>query len=121
MKKSTKAVLLSALVFPGAGHLYLKRYLAGGTLAATSFACLYYLIANAVEKALAIVEQIQNGEVQMDPVAITELASRQPGGTEAFLLDVSTYAIIILWLFGIFDSYRRGRLSDNQQQAQDKK
>ena len=32
MKRSTRAVLLSGLVFPGLGHIFLKQYLRGSIL-----------------------------------------------------------------------------------------
>jgi hypothetical protein len=32
MNKSTKAALLSTFVFPGAGHLYLKKYIPAAVL-----------------------------------------------------------------------------------------
>jgi hypothetical protein len=122
MKKATKAVLLSALVFPGTGHIFLKKYKAGVVLAGVSIAGMYYVVSNAIDTAMAIVEQIQNGEVQIDSaLAISELASKQPAGSEAWLLNIATYAIIICWIIGIIDSYRAGRLADNNDSAQNSK
>jgi hypothetical protein len=106
MKKTTKAVLLSALVFPGAGHLFLKKYTTGATLVGAAIISLYYLITKAVENALQIVEEIQSGDIQLNAVAISELISRQSTGTDTLLLDIATVAIIICWLVGIIDSYR---------------
>ena len=110
MKKSTKAALLSAFVFPGIGHLYLKRYVAGVLLASASFASIYYLIAKAIERAFEISAKIQNGDVQLDVEAITALVSQQSSGADARLLNIATTAFIICWLIGIVDSYRAGRL-----------
>ena len=108
MNKAAKAALLSALLFPGAGHFFLKKYVAGVVLATTSLAALYLLIAKAVEKALLISEKIQSGEVQLDVAAITELVARQATGAEAQLLNIATAVLIISWLIGIVDSYRVG-------------
>ena len=112
MKKSTKAVLLSAFVFPGFGHFVLKKYKHGIVLAGISFAGIYYLASKAVEKALQIAEKIQSGDIQLNAEVITELVSKQATGTEAQLLDVVTYAIIICWLIGIIGSYRAGCIRD---------
>ena len=109
MKKSTKAALLSALVFPGVGHLYLKKYRAGLLLAGGSFAAIYYLIAKAVETASEISEKIQSGAVPLDAEAITKLVSQQAGGTDAQMMNVATIALGICWVIGIVDSYRVGR------------
>ena len=112
MNKSMKAALLSAFLFPGAGHYFLKKFISGTVLAGTAFAALYLIISRAVERALQITEKIQRGEVQLDVTTITELVSKQPTGTEAQLLDIATTVLIITWLIGIVDSYGVGRLQD---------
>lgn len=112
MKKSTKAILLSALVFPGTGHFFLKKYIPGIILGSVSFAGIYYLISKSVERALEIAEKIQNGDTQIDIAAITELVSKQPMGTDAQLLNIATVALFICWIVGIVDSYRVGSNAD---------
>jgi hypothetical protein len=109
VKKSTKAALLSAFVFPGVGHIYLKRYVPGILLSGTSFAAIYYLVSKAVERALEISEKIQSGEVELDVEAITEMVSQQSRGADAQLLNIATTVLIICWIVGIIDSYRAGR------------
>jgi TM2 domain-containing membrane protein YozV len=116
MKKSTKAALLSAFVFPGAGHIYLKKYLPGVALIGASLVAGYYLITKSVEVALQIAEKIQSGEVQLDATAITELVSKQITGTETQLINIATPTIIICWVIGIIDSYRVGRMRDKNEQ-----
>jgi len=95
MKKSMKAALLSAFVFPGVGHIYLKRYISGILLSGISFVGSYYLLSKTVERSLQIVEKTQSGDVQLDVTAITELVAKQPTGTEAQLLNITTAVIII--------------------------
>lgn len=112
-----KASLLSAFVFPGAGHLYLKKYIPGVALVGTSLAGVYYLISNLVERALEIAEKIQSGEVQLDTATITELVSKQSTGTESQLINIATLAIILCWVVGIIDSYRVGGVRDKNEQA----
>ncbi len=114
-----KAALLSAFVFPGAGHLLLKRYIPATVLAGTALAGLYYLIAKTVEKALRIAEEIQSGNVQLDATTITELVTKQATGTDAQLLDIAVAVFFIAWLIGIIDSYRVGRTRDKHVDAGD--
>jgi len=109
VNKSAKAALLSAFVFPGAGHFLLKKHIPGAVLAATAFAGLYFFVSKTVETALKITEKIQSGEIQLDATTITELVSEQAMGAEAQLLDISVTVFIISWLIGIVDSYRIGR------------
>jgi len=117
MKKSTKAVLLSALVFPGMGHLSLKKYLAAIVLAGASFASIYYTMTKSVENALLIVEKIEKDYNQPDLAAIIDSASQQPAGSDAYLLDIATAVFVICWLIGIIDSYRVGRALDKKDAA----
>jgi hypothetical protein len=112
VKKPTKAALLSAFVFPGAGHIYLKKYMAGVLLASASFAAIYYLVSKAVERAFEISEKIQSGDVPLDLEAITELVSQKSSGADAQLLNIATTALIVVWLIGIIDSYRAGRVRE---------
>jgi len=112
MSKSNKAVLLSALVFPGAGHLFLKRYITGAVLVCASLSALYLIVADILERALSIVEKIERGEVSPDVAAIAELLSRQPIANESQLLDAALPVLVICWLIGIADSYRCGRALD---------
>lgn len=109
MKKSTKAALLSAFVLPGMGHIFLKKYICGIVLSGVSLAGIYYLVSKTVERALQILEKVQTGDTPLDIATITALASQQPTGPEADLLNVATVAFIICWLIGIVDAYRIGR------------
>lgn len=114
MKQSIKATLLSAFVFPGLGHVFLRKYIPGIVLVSASFAAIYYLISKTVERALELAEKIQSGDVPLDVEAITELASKQSAGTDDQLLNIATAALVICWLFGIIDSYRVGRVRDKK-------
>ncbi len=61
MKKSMKAALLSALVYPGTGHFSLKKYTWGGIFAGTFSVPLYFMITDIISKAEQVVEQIKSG------------------------------------------------------------
>jgi hypothetical protein len=112
MSKSIKAAMLSAFVFPGAGHFFLKRYLSGIVLAGTAVVPLYFILSVIVEKTLQIADKIQRGEVQLDVAVITELIVRQPTGIDAGLLRFAWIVLIISWLLSIADSYRVGCIQD---------
>ena len=114
MNKPTKAALLSAFVFPGAGHFLLKKYIPGAVLAGTALIALYFLIARTVEIALQVAARIQSGEIQLDAATITELVSEQARGSETQLLDIAAAVLVISWLVGIVDSYRVGRAQDTK-------
>lgn len=111
MKKSTKAALLSCFVLPGAGHLYLKRYRFGLLLSVCAVAAVYFIASSAVQSALEVVDTIQGSGVALDANAIAEMVAEQSRAGEESTSTAMT-ALSILWLLGIFDSYRVGRVVD---------
>ncbi|MDG1943971.1 MAG: hypothetical protein P8J17_06920 [Halioglobus sp.] len=120
MKSSTKAVLLSCFVLPGAGHLYLKRYRFGFLLLACAVAVVYFIASSAVQTALEVAEEIQASGFALDANAIAELVAQQSRAGEESAYSAMT-ALGIVWLIGIFDSYRVGRVLDNAQGVADGK
>jgi hypothetical protein len=112
MNKSNKAVLFSALLFPGAGHFFLKRYISGAVIACAALVALYLIIADMLERAREIADKILSGEVGLDIATITEQVSQQSASNDSQLLDIAWAVLIISWLTGIADSYRAGRAQD---------
>lgn len=109
MNKAIKAVLLSAFIFPGAGHLLLKRYISAALLATTALTATYLLIAKVIESATLIVDKIQRGEVAADITNIRELVSQQPLADGFLGTDLISSIMLITWLVAIIDCYRIGR------------
>ena len=120
MSKSLKAVLFSAFVFPGSGHLYLRKPVQGCLLVVVSIACITILLSIAVEKAQQISDKILSGEIPLDVTRITEeiTSKAMAGGTQ--WADISTYLLLVCWLVGIVDSFRVGRLKDKADDSIDK-
>jgi len=112
MNKSNKAALFSALVFPGAGHFFLKRYFFGAVITCAALGALYLIIADMLERAREIADKILSGEAGLDLATITELVSQQSASNDSQLLDIAWAVLIISWLIGIADSYRVGRAQD---------
>ena len=112
MKIATKAALLSAFVFPGAGHVYLKKYVVGGILISVSLATLYYLLLAIIDKATRVSEMILSGEVRLDALSISQALSEQSLAADNQLLNAATVIIIGCFVVGIGDAYRAGRAHD---------
>jgi hypothetical protein len=108
LKKSTKAALLSMLVFPGAGHFYLKKYIPGMLLSIGAAAATYYIVSIAVQTALEVVEKIQAGGIPLETGAIMALVSQQSFAGEN-ATNIATITLTTLWVIGILDSFRGGR------------
>lgn len=114
MKKATEAALISALVFPGAGHLYLKKYVSGLLLLIASGAGLWYLITMMVERTLQVVEKIQSGMMVPDVAVIIKLVTEQPSAQDVQNLKIATVLVVICWLISIVDSYRVGLVREKE-------
>lgn len=112
MSRSIKSVLLSGLVFPGAGHLYLKKYRMATVLIITTIGCLSFLIMKAVEKAVSILEEIEASGAAINAQNIVEISASATGNTDTTSTSIATLLIVICWFVGIIDAYRSGKKND---------
>ena len=105
MNKSLKAALLSALIYPGIGHLSLKRYLSAVIFILGFSIPMVLLFQKIMEKANQVVAQIQHGQVGMDVSSISDALNTSAGGnTNA--LDLYTYCMLAVWVIALIDIYR---------------
>lgn len=111
MSKSVKASLLSALVFPGSGHFFLKKPILGAILLTVTIVCLYFLLATVMEAAQGISIKIQTGEIPLNANKIAEAVSNELTG-KVGSVNIPSYLFGICWLVGVIDSFRVGRLQD---------
>lgn len=111
MKRATKAVLLSALVFPGLGHLYLKRWAAGIVLSGVAAYAVYTIASVTMRIAMDVIHKIESSGLAPDIDTITALVTQQVTGSEQ-ATDMATIAFAACWLLGIVGSYLHGRAQD---------
>lgn len=117
MRKSLKAALFSALVFPGTGHFVLGKHVRGMLLAGISIACLFVLVSTALEIAREISDEILGGQIPLDSVRITDEVSRRSAENGSLAVRLSTYLLGACWLVGIVDSWWAGRLQDKRDRS----
>jgi len=108
MKRSLKAALLSGLIFPGIGHIFLQKYFRGAVLVLLSLAALSGIVATAYQHALPIVDQILNGDIPMESRAIAQAAADSASATDSMVETAKAIFLVACWLTGIVDSYRIG-------------
>jgi len=113
MTRTTKAVFLSMLVFPGAGHLLLKRYRTGALLAGVALVALYYLLSAATAMAQQISDQLLRGDIPLDAASILQAVQQiaAQGGQSA---NLSSLVLAACWLVGIMSAYHAGRSEDEK-------
>ena len=108
MKRSSKAALLSGLIFPGIGHIVLKQYLRGSVLMLSALAAFSIVVSRVFQRALIIVDRVNSGEIPVDTGAIAEMVSNSTSGADGFIENIAVVVLVTCWLIGIIDSYRLG-------------
>jgi TM2 domain-containing membrane protein YozV len=109
MSRTANAVLLSALVLPGAGQLYLKHSGRGFALIGVSLACLWVMVDGAMQLASTVLGQLEADGGAIDAGHITELVAQASSSSGSTLVTVATLGLAGCWLIGIVDAYRLGR------------
>jgi len=117
MSNSLKAALLSGLVFPGIGQVVLKRYRRGVVLMLIVLACLFIIVAKAVQQAFSILKQIElaGGTINVD--AILNVATQSSTNSDSLLFNSILLLIIVCWILGVVDAYRIGKKRDLEEQS----
>ncbi len=110
MSKTTKAVLLSALVFPGSGHLYLRKYIPGLVLFLCSLLAAYFVFSSAWTEALEIVDKIDINDAMTNPNALADYVAAESSAATTSSWSFSEIVFLVSWVIGIIDTYRLGRI-----------
>jgi TM2 domain-containing membrane protein YozV len=111
MKKSIKAVLLSGLVLPGLGQLYLKRWVSGFVLSGVAVYAVYFIGSVVVSTTLDLTQKIESGAIPADIETVSRLVSQQLSGSEQST-NLATMAFGASWVIGIIGAYWYGRKQD---------
>jgi hypothetical protein len=107
MQRALIAALLSAFVFPGAGHLYLRRARRGCLFLLPALAGLVVVTGEIIERASSLADQVLAGRLALDPGAIAARVTAQGGFS-----GIGTLAVVVLaacWIGSIIDSFVIGR------------
>ncbi len=107
MKTATKAALLSGLVFPGIGQMYLKRFLRGLLFMIPVLLGLVLIVVMATAGALESLRAIQAQGGTIDTNTITTLAQSHAKESAGYFRAI-LLCIIFCWLFAVIDAYRIG-------------
>jgi len=105
MKTAIKAALLSGLVFPGLGQIYLKRYKRGLTMMILVVLGLGIIIRTVIVSALESLKAIESGGGIADMQTISNLA-RIDSAHSGINLNLILLFVLCCWLFSVVDAYR---------------
>lgn len=114
MRKATQALLWAAVIFPGAGHLYLNHFKRGIALVTISLSMLSLMFFRFAQQMHGVLDKISaDGRVpdmqDLQPIIRMTL---QLAATDLLLLS-GFWALLICWLVGMIDAYRLGKKMEN--------
>jgi hypothetical protein len=112
MNNSIKGALLSGLVFPGVGQVFLRYYWRGMAFILTVSIILLVFVVKAVQQAFTILEKIEaeGGVISLD--TITNVVTQASTPSNSLTFNILFFFLILCWIIGVVDAYRVGRRKD---------
>ena len=107
MKPSIKAALISGLIFPGLGHLALRRGLRGCLFMVPAAIALFYLLARVLELASQLLAELNAGTLALDPVLILERV--HASGIDNPTSSTAALVCLLCWVGAVADALWLGR------------
>lgn len=117
MKRATKAALLSALVFPGAGYFIVNKAKQALSFILLTLAGLSAILYDSVYKAQIIAQKVAAGSISLDPNIIRDEILKTQGAINPEIITAITFGIGTLWIVAIIDGYRLGNSQDNSRDS----
>jgi hypothetical protein len=110
MKISTKAVIYSGIVFPGAGYFFVGSKTRGISSIVATLGCLAFIMVETFYKAQVIAQQIiDSGLAPTSFDQIQQMIATTPGILPEMLLTGAYIVIGLIWIGGLIDCYRIGK------------
>jgi TM2 domain-containing membrane protein YozV len=109
MNLATKAALFNALLFPGWGQIYLKKYKKGISIIIATIAGVLSIIWSVIQTTINILKiaPFKKGTVTFS--AVVQLAIDAIKALNLFYLYLILSFMILLWIFSIIDAYISGK------------
>jgi hypothetical protein len=105
MRQSTKAALLSGLIFPGVGQISTARKKRGWIFVALTIFNTYLILHEVITKAFEVVETMQKSGVEIDVESISNATSGLSSFSDNIYLNTLLITLIVIWLYSVFDAY----------------
>ena len=112
MAKAITAPLLSALVFPGVGHLNVQQPYRALAFILSSVGALYFVMQTVMLVARRLVDQFMSGEIALDVTNMRELMYRVATPAEIEQGEMAVMALVVIWLIALIDAFYLGRKYD---------
>ena len=106
MTKNTKALIFSALVFPGIGQLFLARYKSAVLFIGLALTAFILILTDVMSNASAIADKIIAGEMSAEYSEIRKAILDQQTNSDSQLVTVLLYLLVAVWLVSVIDILR---------------
>jgi hypothetical protein len=106
---ATKAALLSALLFPGWGQFFLKRYKRGLAIVLPAIFGVVLITLHVVQIAVAVLKAAPLKKEAVNFGAVVQLSIDAVKSINLLYLLIISLLIIFLWIFSIVDAYLLGK------------
>lgn len=103
MNRAPAAALLSALVFPGVGHFYLRRPRRAWLFLVPALVAAIIWFGDVATQVSTILDQVASGAIAPDPVAIAARMEKEGGGSP--LVSLAAIVFGVCWIGAIIDSF----------------
>jgi len=109
MNSATKASLYNALLFPGWGQIYLKKYKKGILIIISITAGVISILWSVAQATINILKiaPIKKGTVTL--IVVVQLAIDAVKALNFFYLSWILFFMILLWILSIIDAYMTGK------------
>lgn len=109
MNLATKAALFNALLFPGWGEIYLKKYMRGILIIAAVLIGAISILLTIIQATLTILKiaPFKKGTVTL--IAVVQLAIDAIKSLNLAYIFSIIMPLIVLWIASIFDAYYLGK------------
>jgi hypothetical protein len=103
MQRAVSAALLSAFVFPGAGHLYLRRPARACLFLVPALVAAIWFFGDLMARASRLADQVLAGTLPLDPAAIAARLDAQ--GPSSPATTICGAVLVLCWAGAIVDSF----------------
>jgi hypothetical protein len=109
MNSVKKAVLLNALLFPGCGEIYLKKYKTGILIIIATVVGILSILWSVAQSTINILKIAPFKKGTLSFVAVFQLAIDAIKSMNFFYLFLVLFFMFLLWLLSIIDVYLWGK------------
>jgi len=120
MKKSIYAAILSGIVCPGSGQIWLGKKRLGWGFVGVSILCIFVLMDQIISRAQVIAEQILAGNIGNDIGSIYAAVSGVAFDTSGSSMSTLTWIFLANWGLSIISAFWLGAQQDKQRLSQNK-